>query len=337
MRRLILLLLIGCAQLTGQFTKEGTTAAQFLKIGVGARAVGMGTAYVAVADDGSSHYWNPAGLAAFEGIGVALMHHNWVLDIRHDYLSLALPAGNLGVFGLSFIMLSMDEKEVTTVEEPTGTGMFYRVQDLALGLSYARQVTNRLRYGLSAKYISLKAHNEHAQTVAIDLGSILQTGFYGLKIGMALSNFGGNIRYEGRDLIAKADVGMQLESNFLIDTYLATESWPLPMIIRIGIASDLVGQGAALVGSSSQRLTFALDATHPNDAPEHVNFGVEYALKETIFLRAGYQWNYDLEKVTFGAGLRLSLSPLSLATLDFAVVPMELFGNVIRTSVEVRF
>ncbi|UCD37754.1 MAG: PorV/PorQ family protein [Fidelibacterota bacterium] len=337
MMRCLLILALGSSFLFGQFTKEGTTAAQFLKLGIGARAMGMGAAYVALSDDGTAHYWNPAGLAGFSTVGAAFMRHDYVLDIKNDFVSLTIPAGNVGVFGVALTLLSMDEKEITTVEQPSGTGQYYRVQDLALGLSYARQVSDRLRYGLTAKYISLKAHNELAQTVAVDIGSVLKTGFYGLSIGMALSNFGGNIRYDGSDLISKVDIDDDLEGNVLADARLATESWPLPMIIRIGIASDVIGPGTALVGSSFQRLTFALDAIHPNDAPERVHLGAEYALWEAAFLRMGYRFNYDLEELSFGAGLRLPIPGLSLARIDFAVTPMQLFGNVARISIEVRF
>jgi hypothetical protein len=323
--------------LQGQFTKEGTTAAQFLKLGVGARAMSMGAAYVALTDDGTAHYWNPAGLAAFQNVGATLMHHDWVLDIRQEYFSLAIPAGSVGVLGLSVNVLSMDEKEITTVRDPDGTGLYYTVRDMALGISYARQVSDRLRIGLTGKYIGLQAHNERAQTVAVDIGSILQTGFYGLKIGMALTNFGGNVKYDGRDLIEKSDTDDDIDGNVLTDVRLATESWPLPMMIRIGIAGEIIGSGMAPINSSSQRLTYALDATHPNDAPEQVNVGLEYALWERLFLRMGYRYNYDLEGLTFGAGLQLPIPALSSAAIDFAVSPMELFGNTTRTSVEIRF
>jgi hypothetical protein len=109
------------------------------------------------------------------------------------------------------------------------------------------------------------------------------------------------------------------------------------MMIRIGIAGDIIGPGLSPVNSSSQRLTFALDATHPNDAPEHLNFGLEYALWERLYLRMGYRYNYDLEGLTFGAGLNLPILALSQATFDFAVMPLEFFGNTTRTSIEIRF
>lgn len=337
MTRILAILLLAVASLMGQFTKEGTTSAQFLKLGVGARAMSMGAAYVALADDGTAHYWNPAGLAAFRTFGAALMHHDWVLDIRQDYLSLAIPAPKVGVLGLSVNVLSMDEKEITTVREPTGTGLHYNVQDLALGLSYARQVSDRLRVGLTAKYIGLQAHNERAQTMAVDIGSILQTGFYGLRIGMALSNFGGNIKFEGRDLIEKSDIDDGISGNVLTDVHLATEAWPLPMMIRIGIAGDILGPQRSPITSSSHRLTYAIDATHPNDAPEHLNFGLEYSLWERLYLRMGYRYNYDLEGLTFGAGLNLPILMFHRVAIDFAAIPLEFFGNTTRTSIEIHF
>ncbi len=337
MRRLAAIILLLGASLWGQFTKEGTTAAQFLKIGVGARALGMGGAYVALADDGSAHFWNPAGLAAAEGIGVMLMHNAWLVNINHDYLSVALPAGNLGVLGLSVTVLTMGEQEITTVEQPDGTGAFYRVQDLAVGLSFARQVTDRLRYGLTAKYIHLQAWNESARTLAVDLGSVMNTGFKGIKIGMALSNFGGNIRYEGRDLLTSTRYLDDLGLDYSPDANLATEDWPLPLGIQIGIAGNIVGSGEAFINNPQHRLTMAIDAVHPNDAPEHLNFGLEYALWEGLFIRAGYRANYDLDEMTFGAGLRLPLPFAKRTHFDYARMPMGLLGQVERFSLDIQF
>jgi hypothetical protein len=337
MKYISLILVLTFTTATAQFTKEGTTTAQFLKLGVGARALGMAGAAVAISDDASAAYWNPAGLAYSDGITVALMHNDWILDISHDFVSLAVPMGNTGILGASITMLSMGKQEITTPTEPGGTGIDYSVQDFAIALSYARKLTNRLNYGLSVKYVHLTAHNEKASTLAIDMGSILETGFYGVKIGMSMSNFGGNLRYEGRDLITDSQVNDALDRDFSPDANMLTESWPLPMIIRVGLAGDILGAGDGMLASEFHRLTFALDAIHPNDAPEHVNMGLEYALRETVFLRAGYRMFYELEGTTFGAGTSFTLPGVGKAKMDIAVIPMGVFGNIQRISLELQF
>lgn len=334
MKRFLIILLSLSSVALAQFDKVGTTTAQFLKMGVGARARAMGGGFVALADDGTAHYWNPAGMVAAQGIASTFSHTDWALDITHEFVSLTVPRGPAGVFGVSISALTMDEKEVTTVMAQDGTGLYYSVMDMALAASYARRMSDRLSYGMTLKYIHLAAYNEIAQTFAVDIGSILRTDFFGMKIGMALSNFGGEPRYSGRDLLQKADVEDDVDGNVLTEAELKTESWPLPLMIRIGVAMDVMGQGDVIVSSSSNRLTFALDAEHPNDAPEHVNLGVEFAFHEMFFLRGGYRFNYDLEKFTLGGGIKLPLANID-AAIDYAVMPFGPFGTTSFISIGV--
>ncbi|MFQ6607232.1 MAG: PorV/PorQ family protein [Fidelibacterota bacterium] len=334
MKRFLILALILSAVVHAEFDKVGTTTAQFLKMGVGARAKAMGGSFVALSDDGTAHYWNPAGMVVAQGISTTFSHTDWALDITHEFVSVTVPRGPVGVFGLSISALTMDEKEVTTVIEQDGSGLYYSVMDMALAASYARRMSDRLAYGVTLKYIHLAAYNEIAQTFAIDIGSILQTDFYGMKIGMALSNFGGEPRYSGRDLLQKADVEKDVEGNVLTEAELKTEPWPLPLMIRIGVAMDVLGQEEAILSRSAHRLTLTLDAEHPNDAPEHLNFGLEFAFRELFYLRGGYRLNYDLDKFSVGAGFRLPLANLT-TTIDYAVMPFGPFGTTAFISIGV--
>lgn len=335
-RRLLLPLLLLTTGLSGDFNKVGTTTAQFLKLGAGARAMAMGGAGAALTADGYSAYWNPAGLALVPGPSLALARHEWVLDITHQYAGVVVPAGKRGAWGLAVTALTMDEKEVTTVREPDGTGLTYAVLDLAVSSSYALRVSDRLAWGGTLKYIRLAAYNEVAQTAALDMGLILRTDFYGLSLGMALSNFGGELRYSGRDLIDKADTDEALAGNYLTDVNLRTEAWPLPLLIRIGTAIRFLGTGPAVLNHPVHRVTLALDAVHPNDHQEHLNLGIEYAFQEWLYLRGGKRLNYDFESFTLGAGLRLPLGIRGLAALDYAVMPLGPFGQTSQISLELR-
>ncbi|NQV49099.1 MAG: PorV/PorQ family protein [Candidatus Marinimicrobia bacterium] len=330
---LMFLLLSLTSVLQAEFDKVATTAAPFLKMGVGARASAMGGGFVALANDGTALYWNPAGMLGLQNMTATASHNDWLLDITHEYVSLIIPGRQNERIGLSVSALTMGEQPVRTLEAPEGTGLVYGVMDLAVSAGYARQVTDRLSMGITGKFIQLQAFNESASTLALDIGSILQTDFYGLKIGMVLSNFGGDIQFSGRDLILKADIDDDINGNYSSDVDLRTDPWPLPLLIRIGVSMDVIGPADALLKSHLSRLTLALDADHPNDGPEHLNFGAEYALRELVYFRGGYRYNYDQEAWTMGVGIHLN-GQHGQIKLDYAVKPMEVFGNTSILSVE---
>ncbi|MCF7806927.1 MAG: PorV/PorQ family protein [Candidatus Marinimicrobia bacterium] len=333
MRHLLFILCLTLS-LHAAFDKVATTAAPFLKMGVGARATAMGGGFVALADDGSALYWNPAGMTRTQGMSVTASHNDWMLDIVHDYVGVTLSAGSNERIGVSVSSLTMGEQPVRTLENPDGTGLQYGVQDLAINLGYARQITDLLSFGISGKLVQLRAYNETAQALALDIGSILQTPHHGVRIGMALSNFGSDVKFEGRDLIIDTDIDPDIDGNYNSDANLRTEPWPLPLMIRIGLSVDLLGKDQAVWQNSLNRLTLALDADHPNDGPEHLNAGVEYAFQEKLFLRAGYRHNYDIEAFTMGVGTQLNLRGLGKVRVDYAIVPKERFGSTSILSVE---
>jgi hypothetical protein len=339
MKRILIVLMIVAAPYTGVcsgFSKVGTAAAQFLKIGVGARAAGMGETYAAIADGASTLYWNPAGIINVQSTTAGFSHSKWLGEISHDYFGLVVPLGDNDGFGLSAIMLNTNEQEVTTVDQPEGTGVFYNVRDLAIGLSYARALTDRFSVGLTAKYIQQDAYNESANSLAIDLGTYLQTGFHNLVIGMCVSNFGGTMQLEGRDLIILADINKNVGGEYNPDARLKTEPWPLPLNFRIGLAMDILGGPQALVPVEQNRVTVAIDWNHPNDNLERMNFGCEYGWNETFYARMGYKLNYDVSSLTFGAGVRIAIENQQV-DFDYALVDYKDLGKVSRLSLELKF
>jgi hypothetical protein len=298
--------------------KAGTSSAQFLKIGIGARAMAMGGAFGALVDDASAMYWNPAGLVGVQRVAFFGSHLEWFADITHDFAGLAVPVGDNNVLGLSATLLNMGEIEITTIQEPRGTGLFYDASDVAVALSYARRLTDRFSVGLTGKFVYESIYNETASTFALDIGTRLETPFKGLKIGMHFSNFGGKLRLDGRDLIRAHDPNPRNTRNSGVESKLATEPWELPVNFRVGIALDIMGEQNAFITSAANRLTFAADGNHPNDGPETGNFGLEYSWRNTIYGRAGYRYNYDLEDLTYGGGLQIPLAKARLR-LDYAL------------------
>jgi len=309
------------------FRKVGSSAAQFLKIGVGSRALAMSNAFAGVSNDASTLYWNPAGIANVRQIAWTASYTNWIADIAHQFTGVVVPLGPSSSIGFSATFVSMDQEEITTEAQPQGTGFFWDASDLAVAVSYARWMTDRFAIGITAKYVSQKIWNESAATFAFDIGTYLHTRYKGIVIGMCFSNFGGSLQLAGRDLIREYDHNPNNSLNVGVETRLNTEPWPLPVNFRVGFAMDVVGHADNFIHSTDNRFTFAMDGNHPNDDSEKLNFGIEYGWKETIFARFGYGLGYDLANFTYGGGLKFKISGSNFL-FDYALAPYQELGNI---------
>ncbi|GAB4363070.1 MAG: type IX secretion system outer membrane channel protein PorV [Calditrichia bacterium] len=316
-------------------TKSGTTAAQFLKIQVGARAIGMGSAYVAAARDMSAIYWNPAGLS-FVGPngGVNFVHTEWLADMQFDFAAVAIRAGEIGTFGLSFTSLSMPDMKVRTEFEPEGTGELFSAMDMALGLSYARRLTDRFSMGLTGKYVRQQIWHMTAAAVAFDIGILFRTDFEWLVLGMSISNFGPKLQYTGKDVFVNYDFSPdQWGDNENIFANLQTDKWDLPLMFRFGLAMEILK-------TEMNQLTGTVEARHPNDNTENLSFGMEYGFRKRFFLRGGYQALFEdkSEKgLTLGTGFVYFLSPTLPFYLDYAYADWGRLNTVHRFSAEIHF
>jgi opacity protein-like surface antigen len=315
-------------------TKVGTTSAQFLKIEIGARAVAMGGAFVAVANDATAICWNPAGIARLSSIEVVLIHTDWLADINFDFISVILPLGEFGNLGASIISLNMGENKVRTVFYPEGTGEKYGAGDLAVGLSYAKNLTDRFSIGFTGKYIRQQIWHMSSSAFAVDIGILYTTRFNGMKMGMSISNFGNKMRLEGKDTLVNYDPDqVKYGNNDRIPAHMQTDRFSLPLIFRVGVAMDVLK-------GDRHRMTIAVDAVHPNDNTENLNFGTEYVFNNMIFLRIGYKnlFTQDGEEgLTAGAGIEYRLPGNTSIKLDFAYQDFGRLNNVQRFSLGLEF
>jgi hypothetical protein len=317
------------------FNKVGTTAAPFLKIEPGARPVSMGGSFVALADDPSGIYYNPAGIAELEKIYVTGGHTAWFADLDYNYATFVLPTKRLNI-ALWGSFLTSDDIEITTVEDPEGIGQYYNYIDGLLGLTLSAFLSDRLSVGLTGKYIQQSLYNESASTVALDIGSILRTPFKGLRIGMCMVNYGGRMQLAGNDLIIQTDPWPDYQGNPDAEARLTTESFPLPLAFKLGIAFDVIGPGEGLFSHEAYRLTLAMDGIHPNDGKEKLHIGCEYGMYDIFFLRGGYKINYDTQKFTVGAGAKVSIGTRNIL-VDYAYVDMDVLDSTHRISVTIGF
>ncbi|MGB6031961.1 MAG: PorV/PorQ family protein, partial [Bacteroidota bacterium] len=181
-------------------SKVATTAAPFLEIPVGARATGMGNAFVANANDVTCLFWNPSFMALLPQGDAVFSHSNWIGDMSFDYAAVAVPLGDFGAVGLSFTSLSMDDMEVRTVERPEGTGEQFSAGSFAIGIHYARDLSEWFAIGFTVKYIDERIWHMKATAFALDVGTVFTTNlFNGFRIGATITNFGTKMQLSGRD------------------------------------------------------------------------------------------------------------------------------------------
>lgn len=312
--------------------KVGTSAAQFLKMGIGARAVGMGGAYSTMEADINSIYWNPAGIAKIDNRAASFCHVNWIMDVNYDFAAFTSQLADFGTVGVFASVISMDDMPVRTVEEPLGTGEYFSAGSLLVGLSYARNLTDNFALGFNVKYVREHIWNEAASGVAVDIGTIYSIPILnGFRIGASISNFGTKLKMQGRDLMLISKVGPG-QGN-LLNTDYEVDEYELPLTMRIGVAIDPLK-------TDEHKVTVAVDAIHPNDNKEYVNAGAEYSWNSIIFVRGGYKTLFmkdSEEGLTLGFGLKYRIIDMVKLNMDYAYQDFGRLKNVHYLSFGVEF
>jgi hypothetical protein len=288
--------------------RVGTTAAPFLKIGVGARALAMGEAYTTQAEDITGIYWNPAGLANLSKKQVIFNHYDYIADLYYDFGAFAMPVAGFGTIGAFIGYLGMPDIERTTIQFPDGTGEKVSANSFVTGLSYARSLTNRFTIGGSIKYVRETIWHSTASGYAFDIGVFYRSFFRNVKIGMSITNFGTEMQMSGRDMLIQHDINDTFEgNNENIGGHLDTDKFPLPILFRVGLSANVAEDFLKL---EDYDWILAMDAVHPNDNKEYLSAGTELKLYDMFSLRTGFRQLFleDSEGgLTFGFGLQVNI------------------------------
>ncbi len=307
--------------------RAGISAFQFLKLGVGARGEAMGESFVAVANDASALYWNPAGLVQFTGDQVLVSHTDYVVDIKHDFLGAVHHLSETDAIGIAASSLHMADMEITTETQPFGTGRYFSFGDVSLALTYARKMTDQFSFGATVRYVEETLDILKMRSVMIDLGTYYWTGIGNSRFAVVIANFGADVAPKG--------TVTQL-SGEQVSTF---QSFSLPTVFKLGFAMDPVL-------TDNERLTTSVQLTHPNDNAENVRVGAEFGWQNTFFLRGGVKRTIGQrllgpdetseEDFTLGAGVRLAL-PVSTVSADYAFSNYNRLGSVHRISLTLAF
>lgn len=301
--------------------RVGTSSGAFLRIGVGARAEGMGETFVAVADDPSAIFWNPAGLASLQRREISASHAAWPADIHYDHVTVVVPSQRLGgSIGVQLGVLGTRINETSELE-PDGTGREFTYTDLVTGVSFARRWTDRLLVGVGAKYVredlGSQVGGPVTSAILFDVGSIFYLGIGSVRVATALTSFGPEMKPSGAYTSPYTGELRQYDG------------FDPPMTFRFGAAFEPVE-------TPTQRVTASFEMTQPADNQRQLRGGVEWSYRRTFALRTGYNADADLLKFSAGAGFIAQLGA-TRGSLDYAFTDGGILGAIHRLSLGVRF
>ena len=335
---LVILLLTFSAYAQQEVNKVGTTAANFLKLEVGARAVGLAGAFTALANDATALHWNPAGIAYADQVTATYSNTNLYADMKHQFLGVIIPFYS-NYFGFSFNYVDIGKIERTTEFEPEGTGLFFQNFSMAVGISYARALTDRITFGLTARWVHEQIWQEKANGISGDIGLIFTPGLSGLRMGMSITNFGPSMAMNEGPLQTFYYAPLPDQpgtGNRNLEAKLQVMDYALPISFQMGVAFDLAGYESIVLPNPSNRLSIIMEINDSFDNPMRAKWALEYEWRKILALRMGYKQNYDLGEFTWGGGLKIPFRSMDLR-FDYGMAQYGDLGNIHVTTLQIGF
>jgi hypothetical protein len=305
--------------------KLAQTGFQFLSVVSDARGAAMADAMTSLQTGSSALFFNPAGMSQMSSfIDVTGSTNKWIADITHTTFGVAInPAGgDYGVFGLSAQFVDYGEFLGTVVNQASSKGYddtgIFKLSALALGVGYAKQITDRFSVGGQIKWVrqdlgesmipliadgdtSKQSTQNKLSPFVFDFGTQFKTGIKSLVFGMSIRNFSKEVKY--------VDEGFQA-----------------PLLFTLGISMNVMDLLGEL--GENHSLFVSVDASHYRDHPEQVKVGLDYCFMKMFSLRGGYSSNNSENDFSFGVGV----TKFGFA-FDYAYTPFGVFNNVQRFTV----
>jgi hypothetical protein len=309
----------------GAGNRTGTNGASELLIPVGARDIALGGATISTTRGVEALFWNPAGVAKMTGSASLYMSHmNYIADIGVEYGAVSANFNEFGVLSLSLKSLSVGDIPVTTTSDPDGTGQVFSPQFFTIGLSYSRQLSDRISVGLTTHILAERLGDVSANGVAFDVGVIYDNlaSFEGLSLGVVVKNIGPQMTFSGPGLLTQASVTDQNRPPQLYAIEAAPFELPSTIEFGLGYKKAFDEVNAVLLTTSFQSNNFSGD---------EYRLGLEYGFQNMLFLRGGYTASQKdqtggpyLYGPSFGLGVQYALGSVDVS-FDYAFRAVKVF------------
>lgn len=297
-------------------TAYGTTSAEFLLLGAGARGAALGGAFAALANDMEALYWNPAGVALIERPGVTVGTYTYIADTRYSWAGLAFPmSGGQRAVGIQGGTFGFSDQPVYTVENPEGDGSTYSVRQTFVGLTYAQNFSDRFSAGVTGKFVSDQLGRTSGSAFALDFGTSFHAliGPRPIRASFVIQNLGSTVQHDGSGLDVTVNRTPPQGQDDLPQegqpARLRTKDFGLPVLFRVGLAFDFVN-------SAASRITLLGEFNQPNNTNAGAGAGLEWALTNvgssgfSVVARGSYNYqaDNDLNPDATSAGFTTDLS-----------------------------
>lgn len=324
---LIFLLIIGIEHTNAQ-TVIAKYAGEFMALGVGGRAIGMGGAFVGIANDVNAGYYNPAGLSNLNYPQITLMHaEQFGALVNYDYGAIAIPYDTDMSFGLSIFRIGVEGIHDTrkALYDANGDGRIdirddrldyskiseFSNQDWAFYLSFAKKYSEKFYWGINTKLIRRTIAEASATGIGFDLG-VLYSPFENLFLGA-------NLQDATTTLIAWSTGRNELVT-------------PTLKIGTSYLISKLLGGYLLPAFDVDIRFENRRFASNFNLGPISFDLhaGLEYSFKNLVYIRGGYN---DIKQFTVGAGIKLPKLNIDYSFARFSQSEIERLPDTHRISV----
>ena len=331
-------------------TPYGTTSAEFLLFGAGARGTALGDAFAAVANDVSSLYYNPGAASLISGPGASFSTYDYVAETNYSWGGIAFPfSGGSRTFGVQIGTFGFDNQPVYTVDQPEGTGAVYSVSQTFAGATFAQNFSDRFSAGLTAKFIFDQLGEVSGNAIAVDFGTSFhaQLSNHPIQLAFVVTNLGTDLSYEGDALnttVPRAPADPNAGDNppeLPQPAELSTKGFALPTVFRVALAYDLIT-------GESNRLTLLSDFNQANNNRAGFAGGGEWAMNQLggsnfgVAVRGSYTYQpannievdptqtglrdeENLHGLAFGGGLNYASSNFNLG-FDYAYKYLGVLG-----------
>jgi hypothetical protein len=347
-----LLAVVAGSALAGSEGRKGTAGAMELRIPVGARGTALGGAVAGDVSGVEAMFWNPAGIAAIEGTDVLLSHQTYFADMKVNYVGVASKMGSAGVLGIAAKVLSVGDINVTTEAAPDGTGEVLTPTFTVMGVSWAKQFTDRVNFGGTLNWVNESIVDNNASGLAFDLGVQYLTDWRGFRLGMVMKNYGTSMAYTGPGFELRVqDPNADPNASPKILTS-SSSKFEMPSYFTLSTSYNVMQ-------SSVTKLT-ALGAFQNNNfSGDNLRGGLEWAYRDLFALRGSYYgtFNGTIDQASgeetfkfgagddlyagwsMGAGIKTKLGSEAKVGVDFAWKPLKsgTFDDIYELGVNLHF